>query len=242
MNVAYCIDCMEALRSMPDKSFDLAVVDPPYFSGPERRRFYGNEFSAVGVHRTEYHVAEKWEVPGPEYFRELERVSKRYIVFGCNYFEYIFSPGRIVWDKCNGDSSYSDCEIAATNCHDSVRIFHYLWNGMMQGKGVLHGKTQRGDKTKNERRIHPTQKPIDLYRWIFTNYAKPDFKILDTHLGSGSSRIAAYEAGLSFLGYEIDRCYFELQEERFLSHIAQISLFHKAERCGFGAFAAQMGG
>lgn len=230
MNVAYCMDCMEALRAMPDKSFDLAVVDPPYYSGPERRGFYGKAFSTKGVRRVDYPVTDKWVVPNGEYFRELERVARCYIVWGCNYFPYVFAPGRIVWDKCNGSSTFSDCEIAATNCHDSVRIFRYLWNGMMQGKSISHGEIQRGNKSENEKRIHPTQKPVDLYRWIFANYTKPGFKILDTHLGSGSSRIAAHEAGLDFVGYEIERRYFDLQEERFSSHIAQISLFHEEAR------------
>lgn len=225
MNIVFNSDCMEVMARFPDKYFDLAVCDPPYFSGPERRGYYGRSVSRNSVARRDYPKAEKWKVPGPEYFRELERVSKRYIIWGCNYFPYIFAPGRIVWDKCNGSSTFSDCEIAATNCHNSVRLFRYLWNGMMQGKGIDHGEIQRGDKRTNERRIHPTQKPIDLYRWIFREYAKPGYKILDTHLGSGRSRIAAYEAGLDFVGCEIEKIYFDLQEEDFTAFTAQTSLF-----------------
>lgn len=111
-------DCMDVLKDMPDNSFDLAIVDPPYFSGPERRQFYGSKESKIGVQRL-YAKSEKWEVPDKEYFKELQRVSRYYIVWGCNYFDYIFSPGRIVWDKCNENSSFSDCEIAATNLFNS---------------------------------------------------------------------------------------------------------------------------
>lgn len=224
MNIVYNMDCMEYMRTLPDKEFDLAVVDPPYFSGPERRGYYGSRVSKIGVHR-DYPISPEWEIPGVEYFDELNRVAQKIIVWGCNYYKYIFPPGRIVWDKCNGESSFSDCEIAATNCHDSVRLIRYMWNGMMQGKSIADGTSQQGDKRKNEKRIHPTQKPVALYAWIFTRYAKPGYKILDTHLGSGSSRIAAYDAGLDFVGCEINKDYFAAQEERFAAHTAQLSLF-----------------
>lgn len=223
-NIAYNMDCMEYMRSLPDKAFDLAVVDPPYFSGPEKRGYYGSKVSRIGVHR-DYPISPKWDVPGFDYFAELVRVSKKYIVWGCNYFSVVFSHGRIVWDKCNQGNTFSDCEIAATNCHETVRLFRYMWNGMLQGKSVLEGSTMQGNKKLNEARIHPTQKPVALYSWIFSRYAKPGDKILDTHLGSGSSRIAAYDAGLDFVGCEIDPDYFKAQEERYQAHIAQLNLF-----------------
>lgn len=225
MNVAYNMDCMEAMREMPDKCFDLAVVDPPYFSGPERRRYYGSKVSKIGVHR-EYPISPAWDIPGKEYFTELIRVSKNYIVWGCNYFDFRFASGRIVWDKCNANSSFSDCEIAATDLFESVRLFRYMWNGMMQGKSIREGYIQQGNKKLNEIRIHPTQKPVALYSWIFQRYAKPGDKILDTHLGSGSSRIAAYEAELSFIGFEIDPFYFDAEERRFAEYTDQLSVFH----------------
>ncbi len=224
MTTVYNTDCLPAMRAYPDKYFDLAVVDPPYFSGPERRKYYGSEVSTQKVKRREYHVAERWQVPGEDYFKELERISKRYIIWGCNYYDYVFAPGRIVWDKCNGASTFSDCELAATNCHDSVRLFRYMWNGMMQGKSMEEGHVMRGNKAQNEVRIHPTQKPLDLYRWIFTKYAKPGDRILDTHVGSGTSRRAAYDFGLDFVGYEIDKVYFDLQEEAFEAHTAQMRI------------------
>ena len=136
LNHCYNVDCVPAMELFPDNYFDLAVVDPPYFSGPERRGFYGSKVSKIGVHR-DYPISPAWIRPGPEYFRELLRVSRHYIVWGCNYFDYKFATGRIVWDKCNGSSSFSDCEIAATDLFTSVRLFRYMWSGMMQGKSIV---------------------------------------------------------------------------------------------------------
>lgn len=221
----YCIDCMEGMAEFPDRFFDLAVVDPPYFSGPERRGYYGSKVSKIGVHR-DYPVSPTWKIPRRAYFDELRRVTKHYIVWGCNYFDYDFAPGRIVWDKCNQNTSFSDCELAATDLFSSVRLVRYMWNGMMQGKNITEGHVMQGDKRRNEVRIHPTQKPVALYDWIFQRYTKPGQKILDTHLGSGSSRIAAYEAGLDFTGFEIGPFYFSAEEERFSEYISQTSLFH----------------
>jgi len=200
----------------PDKHFDLAVVDPPYFSGPEKRKYYGQKVSGKGVKRVDYPVTDTWHIPNKAYFDELMRVSKHQIVWGCNYFDYPFPPGRIIWDKVNGPSSFSDCEIASCSFHDSVRQFRFMWNGMLQGKSVEEGATHQGNKKLNEKRIHPTQKPIALYDWIFSKYAAAGGgNILDTHVGSGSSRIAAFKAGLSFTGFEIDPTHCSNQETRF---------------------------
>lgn len=122
LNAFYNMDCMEALRNIEDKYFDLAIVDPPYFSGPERREFFGRSVSPIGVQRL-YRESEKWSVPTTEYFDELFRVSKNQIIWGCNYFDYQFGPGRIVWDKCNGTSSFSDAEIAYCSMHDSAGTY-----------------------------------------------------------------------------------------------------------------------
>lgn len=129
-NGYYNMDCMDGMKEFPDNYFDIAVVDPPYFTGPEKREFFGRKESQIGVKRV-YQKMEEWKVPEPEYFKELFRVSKNQIIWGCNYFDYHFPPGRIVWDKRNGSSDYSDCEIAACSFHDSVRLFRYMWNGMM---------------------------------------------------------------------------------------------------------------
>lgn len=223
----HCGDCLEVLRGLPDKSFDLAIVDPPYFSGPERRGFYGRRCSTIGVDRVEYHKSDKWHVPDPEYFRELERVSRYYIVWGCNYFDYQFAPGRIVWDKCNQSSTFSDCELAATNLFSSVRLFPFMWNGMCQGKSIKEGRVMQGNKKLNEKRIHPTQKPVALYSWLLTTYAQEGWKILDTHLGSGSIAIACEDLGFSILGIELDQYYYDAARKRIIDYQNQPNLFNQ---------------
>ena len=223
MNVSYNMDCMEAMRKMPDKCFDLAVVDPPYGIGIQTMNF--TKSGAVRTHgyaaakRRDYRRTDEWDIkPTKEYFDQLFRVSKHQIIWGGNYFADMIPPTKsfIVWDKrCNDEmrNDFSDCEFAWAD-QGVARMFRYLWNGMLQGNM----------KNKDDR-FHPTQKPVALYQWIFKNYAKPGMKILDTHLGSGSSRIAAYDANLDFVGFEIDKDYFNKQEERFKKHISQISLF-----------------
>lgn len=209
----YNMDCMIGMKDFPDKFFDLAIVDPPYFSGPERRNYYGRKVSPIGVQRL-YGTLDVWEVPGEEYFRELIRVSKQQIIWGCNYFDWNFPPGRIVWDKCNGNSTFSDCEIASCSIHNSARLFRYMWNGMFQGKSISEGWVQQGNKKLNEKRIHPTQKPINLYRWLIQKYVKPGWKILDTHVGSASSLIALEEAEIPYVGFEIDSFMYQISKQR----------------------------
>ncbi len=213
MSEFICGNCMDHMKQFPDKYFGIAVVDPPYFSGPERRSYYGRAVSPIGVRRL-YRPSRCWTVPGREYFDELMRVSEHQIIWGCNYFGYQFGPGRIVWDKCNSGTSFSDCEIAYCSLHDSVRLLRYMWNGMMQGKSIEEGHIQQGNKKLNEKRIHPTQKPVNLYRWIVRKYIGPDWRVLDTHVGSASSLIAYDEAGIEFVGYEADPYYYRLAKER----------------------------
>ena len=219
----YNMDCMDGMKEFPDKYFDIAVVDPPYFSGPEKRGFYGRRISPIGVQRV-YQKSAEWTIPDKAYFDELFRVSKNQIVWGCNYFDYHFPPGRIVWDKCNGNTDFSDCEIAFCSFHDSVRLFRYMWNGMFQGKSIQEGNIQQGNKKKNEKRIHPTQKPVMLYRWLFDRYTERGMKLLDTHVGSASSLITAHDAGLQYVGFELDKHYYELSKKRLEEHTAQMSL------------------
>lgn len=220
----YNMDCMEGMRQFPDRYFDIAIVDPPYFDGPNNRRFYGKTVSPIGVQRV-YEVIEEWNVPTKAYFAELFRVSKEQIIWGCNYFDYSLPGGRIVWDKWNGTSSFSDCEIAFCSLHSSVRICRYMWNGMFQGKSISEGTVQQGNKKLNEKRIHPTQKPINLYRWILSRYGIPkEWKILDTHVGSASSLIAFHENGNSFVGFEKDEKMYQLSMKRYTEETAQIRL------------------
>jgi len=162
------------------------------------------------------HNLKDWDdqKPPKEYFDELFRVSKNQIIWGGNYFiENLYSSsGWIFWDKDNGDSDFSDGELAWTSFNKGLRKFEWLWNGFQ--------------KKRPEDRIHPTQKPLALYDWIYyTKYAKEGDKILDTHLGSGSNRIAAYKNGLDFVACELDKDYFQAQEKRFNQFISQTVLF-----------------
>ena len=214
-------DCMDFMRALPDKAFSLAIVDPPYFEGPNKPGFYRNgEFSSTLVSAGKYGELKHWDVPGPEYFAELQRVSTNQIIWGANHFSDRFNssgPGWIVWDKENGASSFADAELAFTSFDKAVRIFRYRWNGMIQGS--------HGNKALNEKRIHPTQKPIKLYEWLLTNYAKSGQRILDTHLGSGSSAIACNNLGFELTGCELDEDYFNAACKRIEEATAQQRLF-----------------
>lgn len=225
LNDLYNIDCMEGMKHFPDKFFELAIVDPPYFEGPNKRGFYGKEINSLNIRRVEYPKIKSWDLPDENYFSELFRVSKHQIIWGCNYFQHQFGPGRIIWDKCNGESSFSDCEIAYCSMHDSVRLFRYMWNGMLQGKSISEGWVMQGDKSKNEKRIHPCQKPIALYDWQIITYAKPGWNILDTHVGSASSLISCYKNGIGYIGFEKDKTIFELARDRLESFKSQQRLF-----------------
>jgi site-specific DNA-methyltransferase (adenine-specific) len=218
----YLGDCMDAMRSMPDGAFDLAIVDPPYFEGPNRSGYYGKGYSSLGVQRAKYYGEIKsWAVPEAEYFDELRRVSRHQIIWGANHFADRFnaaSPSWIVWDKVNGGSTFADAELAYCSMDCAVRMFRYVWNGMHQGQ---YG----GNKRLNEARIHPTQKPVALYEWLLDHYAEPGQKILDTHLGSGSSAIAARSRGFEFCGIELDADHFRSAVQRIESAARQQMLF-----------------
>lgn len=215
-SIALNIDCMKYMATLPDKYFDLAIVDPPYGIGESGASNHTRSKLAKAKNYKPFSGNDK-EPPKQEYFKELFRVSKNQIVWGANHFISrmpIDSHCWIVWDKQNGESDFADCELAWTSFESAVRKFEFRWAGMLQ------------ENMKNkEVRIHPTQKPVALYEWLLTNYAKEGDRILDTHLGSGSSRIAAYNLGFDFVGCEIDKVYFDKQEERFARHTAQTSLF-----------------
>lgn len=217
------IDCMELMREYPDDHFDLAIVDPPYFEGPEKLGFYGSRCSKTGVSRAGYERLGVWKVPGQEYFDELFRVAKEQIIWGFNYYT-IENPGggRIVWDKCNSTSTFSDCEIAYCSLMESVRLFPYMWNGMLQGS-ARDGRIMEGNKKMNEKRIHPTQKPVQLYKWLLEKFSKPNMRILDTHLGSGSIAIATHYAGCHLTASEIDSTYFRKAVERVMKETRQMA-------------------
>ena len=221
----YNEDCMKVMARYPDNHFDLAIVDPPYFEGPNKLGFYGGRCSKNGVSRNGYKKLGKWKVPDQAYFDELFRVSKEQIIWGYNYYPVMNAgPGRIIWDKCNSASTFSDCEIAYCSSINSVRKIVYMWNGMLQGS-VTNGKIQEGNKKLNEKRIHPTQKPVQLYKMLLEKYSQKGQRILDTHGGSMSSAIACHYFGCDMIICEIDEEYFEAGKSRFEKETRQIALF-----------------
>lgn len=210
----YNMDCMEGMKQYPDEYFDLAIVDPVYGDVPG-----GGYMSKTGGGKAKHidydDTLWKQKKTPPKYFEELFRVSKNQVIWGANYFMAEIgraSSGWIIWDKCRPEgTSYSECEIAYTSFHVATHIFRYRWNGFIQQ-----------NMKSREVRIHPTQKPTDLYRWIYETFRIPaGSKILDTHLGSGTHRIAAFEYGMDFTGYEIHRRYFEDQEIAWAQYTAQ---------------------
>ena len=206
-------DCMEGMKEIPDKAFDLAIVDPPYGIGEDGASNHSRGHKNIPA--TKY-TPKTWdkEPPPAAYFSELLRVSVNQIIFGGNFFlDHLPStPCMIVWDKLNS-GDFADCELAWTSFKTAVRKFSFMWNGMLQQ-----------DMKNKERRIHPTQKPVRLYQWLLKKYAKPGDKILDTHLGSGSSAIACHDMGHKMTGYEFDHDYFEAAVKRLAQHQRQLVL------------------
>ena len=151
-----------------------------------------------------------------KYIKEVIRVSENQIIWGCNYYLFPFTSGRIVWDKVNDGSDQSDCEIAFNSLTERVDIFRFMWRGMFQGKSIKEGHIQQGNKKLNETRIHPTQKPVALYRWLVQNYAKPGDLILDTHTGSASSLISYEIEGFKYHAYELDKDYYKDSTARLI--------------------------
>ena len=204
----YNKDCIEGMKSYPDKYFDLAIVDPPY----QARDAIGVKDCASSLQkakRRDYHLFENI-APPREYFDELYRVSKDQIIWGANFFG--IKGGYICWDK--KQSLFGRAELAYCSKIMSVNVFEYVWNGFIQQ-----------DMTDKEQRIHPTQKPVALYKWLLTNYANKGDKILDTHTGSASSLIACYDLGFDAIGFEIDEVYYRQAKQRLEDHQKQVSIF-----------------
>lgn len=205
----YNKDCMEAMASMKDNEFDLAIVDPPYGIKRDGQSYL---ICKNPKHNRKHFEDKGWDIkpPSKEYFTNLFRVSKNQIIWGANYYpQHLFhSMGWIVWDKGQKGLTMSDCELAFSSFNRATRIF-------VCNRGAL----------AREGTIHPTQKPIKLYTWLLDKYAQKGWKILDTHLGSGSSAIAAHDMGFEFHGYELDEEYFEAASKRLKQHQQQLQLF-----------------
>jgi site-specific DNA-methyltransferase (adenine-specific) len=196
-------DNMQLMARYPDNYFDLAIVDPPY--GLERFKKGGSHVNKYGSENGQWNN----EKPTKEYFKELFRVSKNQIIWGANNFELPTSEYFIIWQKSNAENfSFAMCEMAWTNCKVPAKVYK-----------KLHVSVD--DKNK----IHPTQKPKELYKWLLDKYAKQGDKILDTYLGSGSIAIACHDYGFELTACELDTEYYEAAKKRFLNHSAQTKLF-----------------
>lgn len=203
LNKLYNMDCMEGMKQFPDKYFDLAIVDPPY-----------------GINFAKTHTGKGWivreskewdnSIPNKEYFEELQRVSKNQIIWGGNYLTEHLKPsmGWIFWDKGQRDFSLADGELAWTSFNKALRVFDF----------------SRAKLSQTRAGFHPTEKPVALYKWLLTNYAKPGDKILDTHVGSASSLIACYDMGFDYIGFEIDEEYCNLAQKRIAENKAQVRM------------------
>ena len=212
-------DNMELMARYPDNYFELAIVDPPYGIGESGGKNRNNKKgSTIGL-KTPNYTKKDWDnsIPPKEYFLELQRISKNQIIWGGNYFIEYLKPTScfLVWDKketAKGD--FADCELAWTNFKTAVRKFTYGWIGF-----------DYLNNPHKEKKIHPTQKPVALYKWILDKYAKQGDKILDTHLGSGSIAIACHDYGFDLTACELDKEYFDKAMQRINNHMAQHKLF-----------------
>lgn len=211
-------DCLDLMREMKPDSVDLIVTDPPYGIGESNEKNI-SRYSKVGfkgeirrkkIRGTDFgHYEWDQKRVDKEYFNEMLRVSKNQIIFGGNYYtDYLYpSSCWIVWDKDNGNNDFADCELAWTSFKTAVRMIKYRWNGMLQG-----------NMKNKEKRVHPTQKPLPLFKWILEKYSKPGDLVLDPFLGSGTTLEAGYLTGRDVLGFEIDPQWERLYNARAHKH------------------------
>lgn len=237
LNKIYNMDCMEGMKQFPDKYFELAICDPPYginapnmSMGSNKNRQEKGQYPGISTaeklrkgrlnagagklkNRILNTMSCNWDYEKPsEYFiNELFRISTNQIIWGGNYFNLPPTRCIICWDKCQPWENFSQWEMAWTSFDKPAALFRYSNTG----------------GTNKEKKIHPTQKPVKLYTWLLSKFAKPGDKILDTHMGSASSIIACYYAGYDYIGFEIDESYFNAAQKRINAVMAQISLFNQ---------------
>jgi site-specific DNA-methyltransferase (adenine-specific) len=247
-------DNMKLMKRYPDGYFDLAYIDPEYGIGASKpskkpHRIKQKNGTVLSISEINY-KAKEWDSKpaSSEFGKEVKRVSKNQFIWGANFFDWIvgtpFEPPRrdefekfisenpigwVLWDKCNGTSDQYDCELAWTSFDTPSEIYKYMWAGMMQGS-QLNGEVQEGNKKLNEKRIHPTQKPMKVNKWALLRHATPFMKILDTGTGSGGSAIAVDDINkieklnLEFVGCELDKEYFDASIKRISTHTSQLTL------------------
>ena len=219
-SVVYNENCVEGMKRFSDKYFDLAIVDPPYGIGAGKKSFQS------GTRKSYSHTDKDWDASTPtdEYWNELFRVSKNQIVWGANYYanKLPISRGWVYWHKMVLTDNYSQGELAWTSLDCVMKFVEYKYQGNYLG---FRNSITTQSSTKEEVRIHPTQKPIALYEWLLKEFAQEGNLILDTHLGSGSSRIACQKNGFNLTGFEIDEDYYKAQEKRFKDFVSQLRMF-----------------
>jgi site-specific DNA-methyltransferase (adenine-specific) len=225
-------DNMELMKRFPDNYFDLAIVDLEYCIGASKPSIKPNTAvqkngNKLNIKQSNY-TQKDWDfkLSCPKYLKELFRVSKNQIIFGGNYYGLV--GGYLVWNKLNGESDQFGCELAWLSFTKRTDIVNFMWAGMFQGiycgYDIRKALIQQGNKQLNEKRLHPTQKPVQLYKWILNKYAKEGDKILDTHLGSGSIAIACHDYKFDLTCCELDVDYYNKAVERIKNHISQIKL------------------
>lgn len=214
----YNDDCMEVMKTFKDKQFSLAIVDPPYGINADKKNSKRELKSKKSASISKDYGNQQWDsdVPNEEYFKELFRVSKKQIIWGVNYYPYsdLFVGGRLFWDKGVTMPTYSKGELAYISWLNSIDVVKINWHGMIQH-----------DMKNKEIRIHPTQKPVQLYKWLLKNYAKEGDTILDTHFGSLSIGIACHDLGFELTAIELDKDYYEAGKKRLIEHQRQLTLF-----------------
>ena len=205
LNKLYNMDCMIGMKDIPDKYFELAIVDPPYGINA------GKMTMGSGKHKFTKNKSWDKAIPDKNYFDELFRVSNNQIIWGGNYFTEYLPPSKdwVIWDKCNPNLSFAEGELAWIRSGKNLRIYKYY-----------SAQVEEGGK------IHPTQKPVKLYKWLLHNYAKQGDKILDTHVGSASSIIACLDMGFEYMGFEIDEEYYNSGSKRIEDAMNQVSFFN----------------
>ena len=191
-------DCLDIMKSIPDKSVDAVITDPPYGIGESNEK----NATRINMAKPKDYGHYEWDAKPAtgEQISTIRRVSRNQVIFGGNYFDLPPTPCWIVWDKQNGNNDFADCELAWTSFSSAVRKVEWMWNGMIR-KG-------------NEERYHPTQKPLGVMRWIVERYTQTGDTILDPFMGSGTTGVACVQTGRNFIGIEIDPTYFAIAERR----------------------------
>jgi site-specific DNA-methyltransferase (adenine-specific) len=227
INRVECIDCMIGMEQFPNQYFDWVIADIPYgidvanmpYTQYQGKGVKQKSGSTLALKKEKYELMD-WDkqTPPQAYFDEVRRVSKNQIIFGIEYVDWTgVGKGRIRWNKMVPDKmSFKSYEIVYCSAIDYEMQIDLLWSGMRQAKSAKTPTIMQGDKRLNEKRIHPTHKPRILYEILYQSFCETGCRILDTHLGGGSSRIVAHKMGYEFYGFEINEYYFTRQEERFL--------------------------